>query len=156
MNFVFIVEDSFGPAFFDRLFHKKIAEGIFSGKLYKIHHCPIGNKTTRIVSANVDNADRIIIIVDADGIDLREKKLEVIRFVKKRDREHVKIVLLDHEIEEWICYSEGISFDSKPSEVLKHHKKYRKQHLPQYADKIDCTKLQNCNSFKRLESALKS
>ena len=157
MKFTFLVEDRFGPHFFEIFFRKKVSEGIFSGRLKRVRRCSIGNKMTRIISANAGKVDRIIIIADADGGSLEDKRSDILRYVSKTDAEHVMVVLMNYEIEEWICYSEGIEFGSqKPSDVLKHRKNYRKQRLPCYADKMDCQRLQGCKSFAALARSLES
>lgn len=157
MKFVFLVEDHFGRPFFERLFSKKIDEQIVSGKLERVHHAKLNGKITKQIKANIGKVDRIVIIADADGGDPAAKRQNIARFVDNVDSEHVKIVLLDYEIEEWICYSEGIKFDDqKPSNVLKHKRGYEKFRLPEYAEKIDCKKLQDINSFKRFVASLKS
>ena len=156
MKFLFIVEDHFGKPFFSKFFHKKLSEGFFSGSLVNVLSIIPGPKISRLIGANIGNVDRIIIIADADGGNLEEKKQNVLSFVKYDHVEHVKVVLLDHEIEEWICYSEGIEFgDQKPSKVLKYRKNYQKRQLPRYADKLDCKTLQSHPSFMRLASSLK-
>ena len=109
-----------------------------------------------MISVNIGKVDKIIIIADADGRNAEKKKRDILRFVKNEDLVHVQVVLLNYEIEEWICYSESISFgNQKPSDVLKHRKNYTKNQLPKYAERLDCKKLQSCNSFKRLAASLK-
>lgn len=152
MNLVFIVEDSFGREFFTRFFKKKSGEGIFAGRLETVIRCPPGPKLDRIIKIHEGEATRIIVMADADGQNVREKEEYILGFIKRRD--HVCVVILDHEIEEWICHSRGIKFDGKPSDELKHRIKYKKRHLPNYADKIDCKKLQDHPSFMRLAALL--
>ncbi len=157
MKLCFLVEDCFGQVFFPRFFHKKNSEGVLGGRLERVIRCPIGSKMGRMISANVGKVDRAIVIADADGESLEEKMKKVLKHVKDEDKEFVKVVLLDHEIEEWICHSEGIRFgDQKPSDALRHHKNYTKNQLPRYAERLDCEKLQGYASFKRLVASLKS
>lgn len=157
MKFLFLVEDYFGRPFFERFFSKKIEEHIFSGKLERVHHVKLSGKIAKQIKANIRKVDRIIIIADADGGDLAAKKQDIAKFVDDVDVESVRIVLLDYEIEEWICQSEGIKFDGqKPSNVLKYKTGYQKFRLPTYAEKIDCNRLQHSNSFKRFASSLES
>ena len=157
MKFLFLVEDYFGQSFFERFFSKKIDEHIFSGKLEGVRHAKLNGKITKQVRANIGKVDRIIIIADADGQDLATKNQDITRFVDSVYAEYVKIVLLDYEIEEWICHSEGINLDGqKPSSVLKYKRRYKKSKLPTYAEKIDCKKLQDSNSFKRFASSLEA
>lgn len=155
MRFVFLVEDSFGRIFFKKFFAKKAEENIFSGQLKRSYNYPPGSKMGRIISANSDNADRIIVIADADGKNREEMERRIYRHVGSEHANRVRVVMLDYEIEEWICYSQGIKFDDqKPSDVLSHKKGYQKKQLPAYAERLDCKKLQDCGSFRRLLSAL--
>lgn len=155
MRFVFLVEDCFGPNFFKKFFSKKAEENIFSGQFQGSYSYPLGAKMGRIIGANLGDADRVIVIADADGQDPEEKKQRIHKYVGSRHANRVRIVMLDYEIEEWICYSQGLKFgDQKPSAVLKHKKGYQKRQLPTYAERLDCDKLQDCGSFRRLLSAL--
>ena len=153
----FFVEDSFGREFFKILFSKKLEENVLSGQITSIYVCPPGNKMSRLVTLNVDNADRIIIIADADGRDIKYEEQSIKERIKGKYRECIRIVLLDYEIEEWICYSHGIKFDGQnPSKILKHKIQYSKKRLPKYGAKLDCKKLMGCESFRRFLSALES
>ena len=155
MKFVFLTEDCFGRIFFKKFFSKKAEKNIFSGQLKRSRSCPPGSKMGRIISANSDNADRIIVIADADGKNREEMEQRIHKYVGSEHANRVRIVMLDYEIEEWICYSQGIKFDDqKPSAVLKHKKGYEKRQLPTYAERLDCKKLRDCGSFRRLLSAL--
>lgn len=77
MKFVFLVEDYFGRDFFKRFFSKKVAENVFSGQLKDSYTYNLGTKMGRIISANLGDADRVIVIADADGQDPEEKKCGV-------------------------------------------------------------------------------
>lgn len=154
MKYYFIVEDCFGIYFIKSLFKKKSDSGLFSGKLITAKQQPINHKMSRIVKIAMGKADRIVILMDADGESLEAKTSHIKSFLHDVDMSFVRIVLLDHEIEEWICYSQDISFDEKPSKVLKVRLSYQKNQLPRYASKLDCEKLKTCPSFERLISAL--
>ena len=154
MNFYFIVEDKFGPSFIKQVFRKKFEEGLFSGRISDARRSSISNKMTRMISAAISSVDRIIILMDADGRPLADKEEKIKEYVAKKDLDHVRIVLLDNEIEEWICYSLGIKTNGKPSDALAEKNGYQKRDLLKYASKIDCTKLKDCQSFNRLISAL--
>ena len=112
---------------------------------------------SRIAKAATRIADRVIILMDADGKPHAEWTRHIESFLGGVDMNCIRIVLLDHEIEEWLCYSKGIKFDGKPSKILKDHlPSYTKNQLPKYASKLDCEKLKTCSSFKRLIVALGS
>ena len=101
-------------------------------------------------------SERVIILIDADGKPHKELTEHIKSFLDNTDMNFVRIVLLDYEIEEWICYSKGIKFYEKPSKILKTKLSYKKNQLPAYALKLDCEKLKTCPSFKRFMIALES
>ena len=159
MKFYFIVKDAKGPKFIKELFQKKRKENMFSGILKDARRVPIlSEKLRRVVSAAVSEVDRIIILADADGGSLTERENRIYRYIDNSCKKHVCVVLLDYEIEEWICYSHGFVIDDKPSEVLKKKLSngYEKNQLPSYASKLDCKKLEKYDSFGRLLDALNS
>ena len=155
MTFCLVVEDRFGPPFLKKLFKKKSDEGLFSVRPKKIIKSAIRNKMKRVVNAALLGVDRVIILMDADGQPHDQKINEIRRYLDARNLEQIDIVLLDYEIEEWICYSQEISIISdKPSKILRRTHNYRKNRLPQFAEKLDCQKLTNCPSFRRLTNAI--
>lgn len=157
MKFYFIVEDEYGPAFIKKLFQRKVKESVFSGSCVGAKKVPVlGSKPRRIVSIKATSVDRIIILADADGLPRSEKESRIFRNIDKKYRGQVRIVLLDWEIEEWICYSKGLTINGKPSEILKSklRTKYEKNELPDYAARLNCAKLMTCKSFRRLLDAL--
>ena len=152
-----VVEDSFGPDFIKKLFSKKFDEKLLSGKLEVVTSCLLGNKLGRKVNAALLDVDRVLILVDADGQSLDQKTKILKQYLGVRHLDRTSIVLLDYEIEEWICYSEGIPIrGGKPSNILKRRQNYRKNRLPRFAEKLDCKRLAGCPSFLRLTRALES
>lgn len=157
MIFRFVVEDCYGPDFIMRLFNKKRKEGLFSGSLKGVRSCLIGNKLRRIVNAALLDAKHVIVLMDADGKPLDQKTEEIKQYLDARYLDYISIVLLDYEIEEWICYSKNIpTKGAKPSSVLKRHNNYRKRCLPGFAEELDCKRLVGCPSFRRLVDVLES
>ena len=155
MNFLFLVEDRFGIPFFRKLFQKKLKENVFSGRLKSVRQVPLGFKISRVIEWHIKRIDRVIIIADSEGLPLKDKEAKLLGYVEKEYRKIVKIVLLDYEIEDWICYSLDIKpGGKKPSNVLKYAETYEKSHLPKYVDELDCKKLVGCGSFKRFASSL--
>ena len=156
MKFYFIVGDDFGHSFIKTVFTEKAAKGLFPGRLENAKRLSIGPKLPRIAKIATKVADRVIILMDAKGEPLDKKTEEIKRYLHTIDMNRVRIVLLDYELEEWICYSEEIPIKGKPSEILYTRIDYRKNRLPSYASKLDCEKLKTCPSFKRLIHALSS
>lgn len=159
MRFCFIVEDSYGVEFTKKLFQKKKHNAeLFSGTLVNAQRSPLGPKITRIIRAvrsRPETVDRVIILADADGGSIEEKTKILYGYVDKQYRSQVSIVLLDHEIEDWICYSLKIkTLQKKPSDILKKKFGYEKRQLPKYVSKLDCNILLTCSSFQRLLTAL--
>lgn len=159
MKFYFFVEDSHGSDFITVLFKKNSGEGLLSGNIVDARRYDLSNKLRRMVNAaiHLKKVDRVIILRDADGRSLDKEIERIKQYLDPRYLRYVHIVLLDYEIEEWICYSQGIPVKGeKPSKILKHRQKYQKNRLPKFAEKLDCKKLAGCPSFLRLTCALKS
>ena len=157
MKFSLIVEDDFGPEFIKKIFRKKFDEGLLSGRLESVTQSLINNKLRRKVNAALRSVERVIVLMDADGEPFDKKTENIKQYLDSRHRDRIRIVLLDYEIEEWICYSQKIRIgNEKPSKVLKRTKRYTKNSLPKFATKLDCERLMNCPSFRRLVNALES
>ena len=157
MRFSLVVEDSFGPDFIKKLFNKKFNEKLLSGRPVEVTSCLPGNKLGRKVNAALLYVDHVLILMDADGQSLDQKTKTIKQYLDDRCLDRISIVLLDYEIEEWICYSEGIPIrGGKPSNILKRRQNYQKNRLPRFAEKLDCKRLASCPSFLRLTRTLES
>jgi hypothetical protein len=90
---------------------------------------------------------RFIILVDADGRNKASLRSRVMQHVPPVLASNTRIVVLDYEIEDWICVSLGIRVNSKPSVLLKQRFGYEKHRLKSYVLKLDIQRLQKCGSF---------
>lgn len=156
MKIYFITEDQHGPYFIRELLRKKQAEGLFQNVIITAaKKVPVSPKLDRVITTALHETDRIIIMVDADGGSIPQKKAYVEKFIAANNLPYVGIVILTHEIEDWICYSMNISIgDKKPSSILKQQYGYKKSRLKHYASKIDCQRLSRCESYQNFESFL--
>lgn len=112
-------------------------------------------KLDRIIKATLLKADRVIIMYDADGSPTLQQRARVEKFISRSNMPYVYVVILAHEIEDWICYSMDLSIgDKKPSSILKEQYGYKKFRLKDYALKVDCQRLSQCESYRSLESFL--
>lgn len=162
MNIKIISEDDYGGAFLKkvivRLKDKKMVGNVIVKASKPMR--PLCNfQLDRILKAFDNSCDKIIIILDADGpqnYDSRYANVE--RHVPNDLKTPVKIILIDFEIEEWICISKNLKWRHlKPSEELKNYDGYIKSRLPKYADEMDFGKLgRNCRSFNEFLDALAS
>jgi hypothetical protein len=122
-------------------------------------------KSERAIKAASIDFDKIVVVVDADGPANREgvfKGVDV--HIAKEIKSKVEVIILDYELEEWICYSFGIPFgEDKPSKVLNERCKekrgaksgYRKWQLPRFVENLDINALRrNCRSFEEVVSML--
>jgi len=156
---VIITEDAYGGEFFKRLLNRLNREGLTSIRLKKITgrknpiHAPFlcDPKLNRMIkAAELARPDFILMVYDGDGpSNYPSRKREVQRHIPKGVKTPVKILLFEHEIEEWICRSLGYKWSTKPSDELKKREGYEKYQLPDYVDKLDFKKLKrNCRSFQ--------
>ena len=96
-------------------------------------------KFDKYVAAGLLRKEVVIFIRDGDGnkktveSELNTKKTSD---VKDKQKDKIKFIIFDFEIEEWIIKSKGLKIKSscKPSTLLKGYKKYK---LPDFADSID-------------------
>jgi hypothetical protein len=160
MNIKIISEDDYGGAFLKnviaQLKNKKMVGTItvIASKPMR----PLCNfKLDRILKSFDTSCDKIIIILDSDGPqNYKSRYANVERHVPDDLKTPVKIILVDFEIEEWICISKNIKLKhSKPSDELKNLYGYEKWNLPKYAAELDFDILgKNCKSFKDFLDAL--
>lgn len=151
----FLMEDSHGPTFIKNFVRKKQAEGMFSDiTQVEAFTITISSKLTRIALGVEYEYDKIIVMVDADGRSVSEKRDYVMDWISNSNASPT-IVVFRKEIEEWICYSMGLDpGDDKPSHFLKHRIRYKKNRLGKFANKIECVRLERCDSFCEFISAM--
>ena len=162
MNIKIISEDDYGGAFLKNVIlqlknKKLIGNVIVKGSKPMRPLCNL--KLDRILKSFDMSCDKIIIILDSDSPENREKRrANIERHVPEDLKTPVEIILADYEIEEWICISKKLKCKhSKPSEKLKSKLGYIKSSLPKYASELDFDELQkNCRSFKAFLNALTS
>lgn len=154
MKVFFLMEDHYGKPFIKKFIQAKQQDGLFVNVIADAKQVPLGSLGNEI-SNRLQYNDRIVVMVDADGSAIDNKRNHVKNFIRHPNPDSIKIVVFKNEIEDWICYSNGIDpGDKKPSNILKHEQKYEKYRLPNFASKIDCSKLAQCMSFQELKSAL--
>jgi len=102
---------------------------------------------------------KIVIIVDGDGREVKHIQQAVLEHLEESGQSVIRVVVLDYEIEEWVCDSLGVKYGQyrMPKEELRHYlrskkgKEYRPRDLPKYADLVDPKKLKEINrSFREL------
>ncbi|MCX9080753.1 MAG: hypothetical protein OIN83_00995 [Candidatus Methanoperedens sp.] len=160
MNIKIISEDDYGGAFLKnviiQLKNKKMV-GNITVKASKPMRPLCNFQLDRILKAFDTSCDKIIIILDSDDPQNHETRYEnVKRHVPDDMKTTVEIILIDYEIEEWICISKNLKWKhSKPSGELKTKYGYEKWKLPKYADELDFDKLgKNCKSYNAFLNAL--
>lgn len=155
-------EDAYGPEFFKKLNNKLKREGVLDENLpfEKPQHFPgkCNTKSGRIISTAGYDFDRVVVVVDADDPNKRDDAYSQIEVhLVEEIKSKVYIIVLDYEIEEWICHSLEIDFrNEKPTEALdkwcrvnrgKGYKKDKWQ-LPSFVDYLDIEKLMAHTSFR--------
>lgn len=149
-----LCNDTYGKAFFKLLTNRLKEEDYISNfhisvaKFYGLCN-PKLDRQMRAFSC-LRKYNYFIVIVDADGkppLEIREK-IEC-HFPKDIDTVN-RVVVLENEIEDWICASEDIRLrDRKPSVILHHQRGYEKYRLPDYASRLDIERLrEECASFQ--------
>jgi hypothetical protein len=156
MNIKIISEDDYGGAFLKNVIVQLRSKKMVGNIVVKATKpmCPLCNfQLDRILKVFDNSCDKIIIILDSDDPqNYKSRYANVKRHVPDGLKTPVEIILMDYEIEEWICISKDIKWKHhKPSEELKLKLKfgYIKSSLPKYAAELDFDKLRkNSKSFK--------
>ena len=168
MKVAIFTEDKYAPPFLKELIHKLEKEGFINKIEFVRKYTPsliekchnVGSK----VRAIVREVNRVIIVIDKENPNYDEDK-EIWRHLKNlksKDKRKIVVISTEPEIEEWICVSKGMGFDStginknkKPSRILKEKINYKKSDLPKFAEDIDVKKLLKCSeSFKKFVQSL--
>ena len=167
-----LTEDRYGVEFLKRLIHSKLA-GLIDVRSVSLNIQRIAGlcslKFTRQLTLLASMSDKTIIIVDGNGQpnkvyeSIYEKH---VKQVEKRLRNvRIAMVVLDKEIEEWVCLSLNIKYGHKPSEALNEYLRrkhgarlrYEKYMLPDFTDKLDIQKLIKLSrSFRKFIHELKN
>lgn len=161
-----LAEDSYGASFVLSLLEK-------IGLRSRVGYCrrfagPCNTKSFRQMAAAAQDYERVVILVDGDWnpASVEERILAHLQRLKEGLRAKVSIVVVESEIEEWVCKCLELSLGrgQKPSEVLSQYiqrergVKYEKWMLPTLARKIDVETLWRLyaddDSFKRFVDAV--
>lgn len=160
MKISIFTEDGYGPAFIKQLIPLLKANDLIpretiitDSRKYPLCNPKLGN----MVKASLEVAERSVVLTDANGGDLDSVMTRTLNHVKKEDRSNVSIVVLDYEIEEWICSSKSYRLNAAtPTYVLETREMYEKYRLPDYARQLDLAKLsRDCGSFRRFLAAIR-
>ncbi len=152
MTFSCLVEDTYGEQFWNEFFKKKIHENNINISMpRKIRTVPKGLKLNRLIRNFLISKDEFVLLIfDADCKELEQAHKNIKKFIDNEYLDRVRFCFFDYEIEEWICYALNIKYNNqKPSIILKNKTNYQKNKLYIYAKQLDCSKLQECPSFKR-------
>jgi len=149
MTIKIFCEDRKGKPFFENLVNRMKREGLIGNVSIKVGYIggKVGTVLERRIRASLRECNKFIVVYDAHGEDIEKVRDRVRRFVPDVVRSTTCIVILDYEIEEWICASEGINCGGEPYKTLKHKIGYDKYKLPDFADRLNFEKLKSCRSF---------
>lgn len=147
-----LCEDSYGVDFFKDLIERLKKENVISKGLHidtERFYGPCNTKLTSQMKVMVLLRDYnfFVIIADADGNPIDDVKSQIECHVPRDLRNITRFVILQYEIEEWICKSLNIKINDKPSKILKHKFGYEKYKLRDYVPKLNFKRLKNCESF---------
>ena len=151
-------EDQKGKPFFENLVNRMKREGLIGNVSIKVGYIGgrVGTVLERRIRASLRVCNKFIVVYDAHGEDIEEIRDRVRRFVPDVVKSTTCIVILDYEIEEWTCVSEGINCGREPYKTLKHKIGYDKHKLPNFAERLNFEKLKNCRSFVEFLNCLNS
>jgi hypothetical protein len=147
-----LCEDTYGTEFFKELINRLKNEKFISADMHvnAERFCgPCNTKLERQMKpmAMQRGYNFFMIVADADGKPVNEIKEKIKLHIPDNLKNKIHIVILEYEIEEWVCISLDMKIDNKPSKTLKHKFNYQKYKLKEYVPKLDFKKLKKCNSF---------
>jgi hypothetical protein len=146
-----LCEDKHGGPFLkdlvNRLKNSKMITRSFSVNVAKFYGACNAKLRRQLIAESQVRVRRFVILVDADGKNKTTIRSRVRQHVPSNLASITRIVVLDYEIEDWICVSLGINLNSKPSILLEQRYGYKKHNLKSYVLKLDFQELQKCGSF---------
>jgi len=154
-----ITQDKYGVPFFrkftNRLKDEKFIPNVHidSSKFYGACNPKLSRQLTAFKYLRC--YDHFIIVADADGGHIETLHENILCHIPENFKIITSIIIFKDEIEEWICYSDNIDYEKKPSQILREKKGYEKYRLPSYASKLDILKLKSgcesfCNFFEKI------
>lgn len=168
MNVMILTEDTYGKKFFDEIIKLLKEKSMISNEVKASCKRILGvcsRKMTRQINA-AEDFDKIIVVVDGDGNpEKKEKEVKERHFKDKNKLKKADTIVFKYEIEEWICYSQGIKFNNKPSDALnkwiKEEKQnfksgYEKKFLPEYVKLLSFDKLRENGIFEKFLKLLEN
>lgn len=170
MNVKILTEDTYGKKFFDGIIKRLKEKDMISNEVKAFFERIQGvcsSKMTIQINAAIKDFDKIIVVVDGDGNpEKKEKEVKEKHFKDKNKLKKADTIVFKYEIEEWICYSQGIKFNNnKPSDALdkwiKEKKKnfksgYEKKFLPEYVKLLNFDKLKENGVFEKFLKLLEN
>jgi hypothetical protein len=147
-----LCEDSYGTDFFKELINRLKSENMISDGLHvntDRFYGPCNTKLKGQMKAITFQRgyNFFIIVADAHGKPANEIKSDIECHIPEDLKEITHMVILNYEIEEWICVSLNIKINDKPSNILRRRFGYEKYKLKDYVPKLNFKRLKNYQSF---------
>jgi hypothetical protein len=148
---VILCEDKYGGPFLRDLTNRLKNTGLISRNVgvdtAKFYGACNVKLERQLLAMSQTKTCRFIILVDADGRDKTSVRARVAQHIPRNLTGTTHTIVLDYEIEDWICAGLGIRFNCKTAVLLKRRFGYEKYNLKSYVPKLDIQALQNCGSF---------
>lgn len=155
---VILCEDKYGGGFFKELIKRLKSVNLVATNLgvdVKKFYGPCNVKLERqLLAISLKKRCVFIIVADADRRNIKDVESRITKHVPQCLRHNTRVVILDCEIEDWICVSLDMKGNEKSAAILKHRLGYRKYRLKSYAPKLDLGKLRKCRSFQDFINSL--
>lgn len=162
---IIYTEDTYGVDFFKNLIERLIKENFVSDLIVKCQRLAgkCWEKTKRQINSSGEFYEKIIIIIDGEGSNRNEVFEDMKQHIPNYLQQKVHIIIFEYMIEEWICQGFNIRFRNRPSEDLSNWLRnekgykysYKKNKLPEFANKIDISQLEENTNFTSLLNILR-
>jgi len=159
---IILCADTYGKSFFKELTNRMKNESLIPNYHVSVakFYGPCNSKLNRQITvfALLQKFNFFIIVADADGKSQKRVEKTIECHVSKKLKASTRFVILEYEIEDWICASKGMCIKgNKPSAILRQKEGYEKYKLCDYVSQLDIAKLtKECGSFCRFMECLKA
>jgi len=162
---VVYTEDTYGVEFHREIIGKLVEKGIISGLKPRVERIPSGlcnEALARKVRARLlDYAERrIVFVIDREDLDRDEASRRVLGHFRDREREGIRVVVVEPMHEAWLCIGLGldrVKCRSDPVAEITRSKSgvYEKHLLGKLASQVDIDRLLSEDDFRDYIDALK-
>jgi hypothetical protein len=155
---VLLCEDKYGGPFLRDLTNRLKSSGLMSRRTgvdtTKFYGACNVKLEKQLIAKSLDRTCSFTILVDSDGREKAPIRRRVAQHIPRNLATITRTIILDYEIEDWICVSLGMPLNGRSAEMLRRRYGYEKYRLVSYVPKLDFERLKVCQSFRDFVNSL--